>query len=277
MWSRPRKPQRNPNPSATELSRLVREARVVEVELLERLAEERVVLAADRVDPGEDQALRLLVAGQRLGRGCSDGRDGVADLGVADVLEARRHVADLAGDQLLDRDELRPEDAELERLGLRAGRHQPDRVVLAERALGQPDVDDDTLVRVVVAVEDEALERLRRVALRGRDPRDDRLEDLGDAGPVLGRGEDHLLARDREDVLELVDDRVGVGRRQVDLVEDRDEGQALAHREVDVGQGLGLDALGRVDDEDRPLARLQAVADLVGEVDVTGVSIRLRP
>ena len=120
-----------------------------------------------------------------------------------------------------------------------------------------------------MAVEDEALERLRRVALGGRDPRDDRLEDLGDAGPVLGRGEDDLLARDGQHVLELVHDRVGVGRRQVDLVEDRDEREVLAQGEMDVGERLGLDALGRVDDEDRALAGLQAVADLVGEVDVT--------
>ena len=39
---------------------------------------------------------------------------------------------------------------------------------------------------------------------------------------------------------------------------------------MDVGQRLGLDALGRVDDEDRALAGLEAVADLVGEVDVAG-------
>ena len=42
--------------------RLVREARVVEVELLERLAHQRIVLAAHRVDAGEDEALGLLVA-----------------------------------------------------------------------------------------------------------------------------------------------------------------------------------------------------------------------
>ena len=39
------------------------EARVVEVELLERVAQQRVVLAADRVDAGEDEALGRLVAG----------------------------------------------------------------------------------------------------------------------------------------------------------------------------------------------------------------------
>ena len=41
---------------------------VVEVQLLERVAQQRVVLAADRVDAGEDEALGRLVAGQRLGR-----------------------------------------------------------------------------------------------------------------------------------------------------------------------------------------------------------------
>ena len=135
---------------------------------------------------------------------------------------------------------------------------------------GEPDVDDHALVGVVVAVEDQALDGGARIALRRRDPLDDRLEDVDDAGPVLGAREDDLLARDREDVLELVDDRVGVGRRQVDLVEDRDEREVLAQGEVDVGERLRLDALGRVDDEDRALAGLQAVADLVGEVDVAG-------
>jgi hypothetical protein len=112
-----------------------------------------------------------------------------------------------------------------------------------ERALRQPDVDDDALVRVVVAVEDQALERRGRIARRRRDALDDRLEDLGDAGPSLADGEDDLLARDREHVLELLDDRVRIGRRQVDLVEDRDQRQVLAQREMDVGERLGLDAL----------------------------------
>ena len=142
--------------------------------------------------------------------------------------------------------------------------------MVLEGPLGQPDVADDALVRVVVAVEHEAAQRRLRVALGRRDPGDDRLEDLRHAGPLLGGREDHLLARHREHVLQLLDDDVGLGGGQVDLVEDRDDRQALAQREVDVGQRLGLDALGGVHDEDRALARLQAAADLVGEVDVAG-------
>jgi hypothetical protein len=39
---------------------------------------------------------------------------------------------------------------------------------------------------------------------------------------------------------------------------------------VDICKRLGLDALGGVDDEDRAFAGLERVADLVGEIDVTG-------
>ena len=65
-------------------------------------------------------------------------------------------------------------------------------------------------------------------------------------------------------------DHVGLGRRQVDLVDHRHDHEALGQREVDVGQRLGLDALRGVDDEDGALARLEAAADLVAEVDVAG-------
>ena len=121
-----------------------------------------------------------------------------------------------------------------------------------------------------MTVEDQALDGGVRIALGGRDALDDRLEDVDDAGAVLGAREDHLLSRDGQDVLELIDDRIGIRRWQVDLVEDRDEREVLAEREMDVGERLRLDALGRIDDEDRALAGLQAVAHLVREVDVAG-------
>jgi hypothetical protein len=184
-------------------------------------------------------------------------RERVADLRVADALEPGRHVADVAGVELLHGNELRPEEAELDQLGLGAGAHQPDVVVLVERSLGEADVDDHALVRVVVRVEDQALERRLGIALGRRDPLHDRLEDLGDAGAVLGRRQQHFFARHRQDALQLLDDHIGLGRRQVDLVEDRDDRQVLLEGEVDVGERLGLDALGGVDDEDRALTGLE--------------------
>ena len=135
---------------------------------------------------------------------------------------------------------------------------------------GEPHVGHHALVLVVVGVEDEAPQRVGRPALRRRNAGDDRLEDLEDPRSLLGRREEHLLARDRENVLQLLDDDVRLGRGEVDLVDDRDDHEIVAQREMDVGQRLGLDPLGGIDHEDRALAGLQAAADLVAEVDVTG-------
>ena len=63
---------------------------------------------------------------------------------------------------------------------------------------------------------------------------------------------------------------LGVGGGQVDLVEDGHDLEVVLERLVAVGQGLGLDALGGVDQQHRPLAGGQRPAHLVAEVDVAG-------
>ena len=62
--------------------------------------------------------------------------------------------------------------------------------------------------------------------------------------------------------------RRDVGVRQVDLVDDRDDLETLLDREVDVGDGLRLDALRGVDDEQRAFARGERARDFVGEIHV---------
>ena len=63
---------------------------------------------------------------------------------------------------------------------------------------------------------------------------------------------------------------LGLGARQVDLVEDGDDLEAGVRGEVGVGERLRLDALARVDDQERPLAGGERSRDLVGEVHVAG-------
>ena len=63
---------------------------------------------------------------------------------------------------------------------------------------------------------------------------------------------------------------VGLGRGQVDLVERGDDLEVVLEGQVAVGQGLGLDALGGVDEQDHALAGGQRPRHLVAEVDVAG-------
>src|SRR5581483_4420676 len=91
----PEEPAPEPEPECRGPRGLVREARVVEPQLLERVAEIREVVAFDRVETAENHRLRLAVAGQWVGGPCRVG-DGLAGAGLADVLDARDEVADLA-------------------------------------------------------------------------------------------------------------------------------------------------------------------------------------
>jgi hypothetical protein len=87
---------------------------------------------------------------------------------------------------------------------------------------------------------------------------------------VLGRDRQGLVAVEGEDLGDLVPRGLDVRGGQVDLVDDRDDLEPAVQRQVEVGQGLGLDSLGRVHDQDRPFAGGERAGDLVGEVHVPG-------
>ncbi len=247
---------------------LVAERRVVELELVEGLAEVGVVVAVDRVQPGEDHRVGVLVATERRGRAVVLTGDGVADPRLADVLDAGDQVADLADPEVAGLDRLGADHADLEHLVDRAGRHHLDPVAVAEPAVHDPDVGDDSAVGVVDGVEDQGPRRCVRVTDRRWGLLDDLVEDGGDALAGLGADAEHLGGVAADDAGELLGVLLGVGAGQVDLVEHRDDVEVGAQREIEVGEGLRLDALGGVDEEHGGLARRQRSRDLVGEVDV---------
>ena len=81
---------------------------------------------------------------------------------------------------------------------------------------------------------------------------------------------DGVIRRDGEDVLQLVLAEGDVRARQVDLVDDRNDLHPEVDGKVGVGDRLGLDPLGGIDQQQGPLAGRQAARDLVGEVHVPG-------
>ena len=88
--------------------------------------------------------------------------------------------------------------------------------------------------------------------------------------PVLAEMCRISLGGDAEHVLDLLGALLRLGRGQVDLVERGDDREVVLHRLVAVRERLRLDALRRVDEQDHALARGEAAAHLVAEVDVAG-------
>ena len=112
---------------------------------------------------------------------------------------------------------------------------------------------------------------------RRRDAMHDRLQNLVDPDAHLGAAIDRFLGRDGENFLELPMHRREIGVRQIDLVDHRHDRQALLVREVDVGDRLRLDALRRIDDEERAFAGREAARDFVGKIDVAGRIEEVKP
>jgi hypothetical protein len=244
MCSRPRKPQRKPNPRAAEFA------------------------ALDGEEAGEDHRLDRAVAFERrLGRPGGVGHR-VPDAAIGDRLQARGQVADLAGAEQVDGGHTRAEDAQLEQVGGDSGLHHPHPLVGTQGAVDQPDVGDDPLVSVVVGVEDHRPRRRFGVPGRGGHQAHDRFQDLFRAHPGLGRGADALVGGEADHALDLLRHHLGLGAGQVDLVDHRDERQVVLERLVGVGQGLGLDSLSGVHHQQGALAGGEGPGDLVAEVDV---------
>ena len=196
--------------------------------------------------------------------------DGVADPRLADVLHTGDQIADLADPDAGALDRLGADHPDLQHLVHDPVGHHLDPVAVGEVSVEDPDVGDHAAVGVVDRVEDQRASRGVGVADgRGRHL-DDLVEQGLDAETGLGRGPQYVAGLAADDAGELRGVLLGVRRRQVDLVEHRDDVEVGTQREVEVGQGLRLDALRRIDEEYGGLARLEGTRHLVGEVDVPG-------
>ena len=188
MWSRPRNPHRNPNPSACEVSGSKHERRVVQLQLVERLAQLRVVAALGREQPAPHHRPRLPIAGQRLaGAALPRERHRVADLDLVDVLQAGDEVPDLAGLRLgtgVASGAKTPHSSASES---RPVGHEAHLRARAQHAVLHPHVRHDAAVRVERRVEDQGAQRVVRGPVGRRDAPDDLVEQLRHALPGLGR------------------------------------------------------------------------------------------
>ena len=249
---------------------LVDEGRVVELQLLERLRQVLVVVGGHRIDRREHDGLRLAIAGNRLRGGPLGLRERVADGQAREALHAREHVAHLPRRQLGHRHPLEALAADFFYLVLGIRVHQPHPSSGFQPAVEEPHQQHRAAIGVVLGVEEQRPQRRLRVALGRRKLCDDRLQQVVDARPQLGRDLDRGERVEAEVAVDLLHHPVHVGGRQVDLVDHRHHLQPELHGEIQVRDRLRFHPLRGVDHQQRALAAHQRAAHLVGEVDVPG-------
>ena len=250
--------------------RLEIEGAIVEAELFEGVAQQAVFVRLHGVEPGEHHRLDFLEAGQRFGGGMFVIGDGVADLGVADRLDIGVQVADFAGLQFVAGRGLRRLVAESFHLEDLAVGHQADLLAEAYAAIEDAHQDDDAAIGVEPGVEDQGAQRQIGRPLGMRHQMDDGFQDFVDADALLGAAQDGVAGVEADDGFDLLADAFRFGGGEIDLVDDRDDFEIVVQREVGIGEGLGLHALGGVHHQQGAFAGLQAARNFVREIDVAG-------
>ncbi len=129
---------------------------------------------------------------------------------------------------------------------------------------------DDANVVVEPGVDDQRLQRCFGIALGLRDAFDEALEQFLDALARLRGNLRGVVGGDADDLLDFLDDPHGIGRRQVDLVDDGHHLEPELDGRVAVGDALRLDTLRRIHHQQRPVACRQRARHFIREVHVPG-------
>ena len=148
-----------------------------------------------------------------------------------------------------------------------AGAHEAHHVAQFHPAVHHAEEHHHALVAVVPGVEDQGLEGGVQIAARRGQTIDDGFQHGVHAQTGHGQGVGAVQA---DGFLDLFLDAIHLGAGQVDLVQHGHDLVVVVQGQIDVGQGLGLHALGGVHHQQRAFAGGQGTRYFVVEVHVSG-------
>ena len=159
---------------------------VVELELLQRLAQRDVIRGLAGVRAGEHHRLHRRVAVQRHFRRRAVQCESIAHPAIAHRLQARGDVTDFARLQPARRAHVGAEETDLERLNRQRRRHQPERLAGLHHPIHHAHVGDNPFVGIIMAVEDQGAQRLLALTVWRRHVLHDRFQQGRDVRSLLG-------------------------------------------------------------------------------------------
>ena len=241
------------------------------MQLFQSVPQVGVVGPVGGVDAAEHHGLHRPVTLQRLCGGAVLQGDRIAHPGLAHVLDGGGDVAHLPGAEGVGRLQGGgPQKAALHHGEFPAGGHHADGVPGTHSAVLNPHVHNDPPVAVVIGVKNQRPEGVVLIPLGSGNVGDNPFQHLPHVFSGLGGDPGGVHGGDANHVFNLVAHPFRVGAGQVDLVHHRQDLQACVHRQVGVGQGLGLNALGGVHHQHGPFTGGQRPGHLVVKVHMAG-------
>ena len=250
--------------------RLIGQRSIVQLQFLERVSEILILRGVRGIKAAVHHGCDLLIARERLRRRVLYVRHRVTDLRVPHILDARGEVAYHAGRELIAGDKAsRRKVADFDHIHLRAGRHHANAIALSNRAVLHAEKDNDALIAVVERVENEGLQRLRRIAARRRELLHNGLQDLVHIETGLCGNARRGLCLDADYIFDFQSDLVWLRARKIHLIDDRDNLEVVVQRHVDICERLRLNALGGIDHKNRTVAGCERTGNFIIKVHVS--------
>ena len=251
---------------------------VIQLQFFQCVAQVVIMCAVRRIDTGKDHRADLAVSGQRLCTRIVRQCNCVTDARITDALDRSGQIPDLTGFQLAAVDQVgRTHDTGLDDLKFSAGRHKTDPVTDADSALFDTDVDDDALIGIIAAVENQRLKRSVLIALRCRNIGHDAFQHFFNIRAHFGGNARRIHTGNADHVFDLLRNAVRFRRRQVDLVDHRQQFQICLDGKICICKCLCFDALRCIHDQDRTLTGSQRAADLIIKVYMAGRINQIEP
>ena len=240
---------------------------VVELQLFQGIPQILVLGAVGGVNAGEHHGLHRPVTRQRLRSGIFHRGDGIAHLGIGNGFDGSGDVAHFSGSQgIQGAQSCGSHGTHLHHLINRAGGHHFNIHAGLDGALLDPGVDDDTPVRIILAVKNQCLQRRFPVAGGSGNVFDNHFQHAVNIDAILGGDFRGILGGDADNVLHLGFDFRRAGGGQVDFVDHRQHFQPCVNGKVGIGQGLGFHTLGSVHHQHRAFAGGKRAGHLIVKV-----------
>src|SRR5581483_5010538 len=250
--------------------RLEEERGVVEAKLLEGFTEGGMLVGVHGVKAGEDHGLDFFKAGERFDGGIGVVGDGIADLGIGDILHVRHEKTDFAGLQFINFDGLGREDAD--RLDIESAivRPESDPLALAQRAFEDAGEHDHPAVGIEPGIKNQGLKLVVGISFGRRNALDDGFQNFRNALTGFGAYEHGVGGVKSDCTFDHFFGASDIGTGKIDLVDDRNNFETIVDGEIGVGKGLGFDALRGVDDEERAFAGSKGAGNFIRKIHVAG-------
>ena len=242
---------------------------IIELQLLKRGSQILKILGVNRINTGKDHRFHFLEAFDGFVAGLLNVSDGIAHTDLGRVLDARDDVPHVTCRETAARLLAQFEHTQLIDVILLLGVDKLHEIPLGDRAIQNLEINDDAPERVEHRVKDQGLQRRIGVALRSRDAVNDCIKDGGNAFTSARTATNDVTGIAPQQLNNFVFHLIGVGTVHVNLIDYRNDFQAIVNRHVQVGDSLGLHTLRCIHNKQCTLASGNRTRNFIREVHVS--------